>query len=717
MAQTTRELVLARRKAMSASGKAGLPGGGHAAPVRASVRPVDNRSAAGTASAPTTTPTETAGAVHSPSNTGRAASLARRRTASAHGKVDLQSKDLTRNANVAATTTVPAPGSNTIAEGNDCDRDGERVELGSHIARPASPLSCGLTINKPRVPVSAARAASRARRQLTSSRGKAGINENGMSSAQAARAGNPDMSSRDMSKAVREQRSKNGGLSRKQSRPCGRVRPLKNSATGAARDVPWKAGAGETVSGQIVTGTMVGRSPDVTGDEASTCRTITGTEYLGADIFRDFCQTGTMPHMVNKVAVTTTSHGNSVIADRMGRGEGVAVKGSKITGDSVGRSAKITGDESGMNRELTGTRYTVPTDIGNAPAKVGMSATLRGSSVTGTMIGRRDHTTDDESKSCHNITGDDYIGQEQFGGFCRAMPAPQDQKLDVSPTNRGSAVTGTMMGRSGRVTGDEPGTCKAVTGTPYAGLDQAATYCEAPAVTEIEARARPLAGTPGPVMTGWQPSVGGVMTGADKGVCEPVTGTPYIGADQLTDACPATPADTASPDFPQILDGAPWGQFSVTPPSGGAVHAEGATGVTGNRFEARRDITGPFGMASGKVTGTEEVRFGARIQSDEPRPVVAKELEGRTKARITGEGQDAGLKITGNDWVRGRHVTGTEGRSAMLRNPTICMSMAGTMAVEQKRNEELPIPDSKVTGGSGNTEKGSLVTYSGGARG
>jgi hypothetical protein len=99
------------------------------------------------------------------------------------------------------------------------------------------------------------------------------------------------------------------------------------------------------------------------------------------------------------------------------------------------------------------------------------------------------------------------------------------------------------------------------------------------------------------------------------------------------------------------------------------------------------------------------------------RPVVAEELEGRVKSRITGEGQDAGLKITGDDWERNQSVTGTEGRSANLRNPTIRMAMANASSVEQKRNEELPMPNSKVTGGSGNTEKGSLITYSGGARG
>ena len=39
------------------------------------------------------------------------------------------------------------------------------------------------------------------------------------------------------------------------------------------------------------------------------------------------------------------------------------------------------------------------------------------------------------------------------------------------------------------------------------------------------------------------------------------------------------------------------------------------------------------------------------------------------------------------------------------------------MAVDNKRNEEVTLPVSKVTGSSGNTEKGSLITYSGGARG
>lgn len=154
----------------------------------------------------------------------------------------------------------------------------------------------------------------------------------------------------------------------------------------------------------------------------------------------------------------------------------------------------------------------------------------------------------------------------------------------------------------------------------------------------------------------------------------------------------------------------------MTSPSGGAASAKGSTGITGSQYE-QGQITGPFGMAAGKLTGTEEARFGGGAQAADRRPVVAEDYEGRIKSRITGEGQDAGLKITGDDWDRGSNVTGTEGASAVKRNPTVRTGPAIAMAVTQKRNEELPMPNSKVTGGSGNTEKGSLITYSGGARG
>ncbi len=616
----------------------------------------------------------------------------------------------------------------------------------------------------PRINVkhSAGRAASLARRQATSSRGKAGVSKNGMTAAQTARASNPGLSSRELAKTLREQRSQNGKSGKCNARPCGPVRKKASDNTGAAEGQPWKVGASETAEGQTVTGTMVGRAGNMTGDEPSTCRTITGTEYLGADIFSDFCQSEPTAGTARKVMVTKTSHGNDVSGNRIGRGGNVTgnepgtckrvtgneyvsaeesqgycgefmgksprkvtqagtAKGMTMTGTNVQRSEKVTGDEYGMMRNLTGTQYKQPEDIGRAPAKVGVSTTLRGGSVTGTTVGRRENMTGDEPGSCKNVTGDDYVGQEQYGGFCKAAPQPADQKVGVSGTLKGLAVTGTMTGRSGSVTGDEPGSCKAVTGTPYAGTDQYDGFCATDQAAIAAARTRPLRSTPGPSMTGQQPGVGGVMTGAHKGACEPLTGTPYVGADQFADACPSTPADTASADYPQAAGTAPWQQFSVQSPSGGAQQALGNTGVTGNQYEAGQ-ITGPFDMAPGKVTGTEEARFGQdAMGGNDMRPVMAETFEdqGRLKSRVTGEGQDAGLKITGDDWERNQSVTGTEGRSANLRNPTMRsgQSMAAAMKVEQKRNEEIPHPNSKVTGGSGNTDQGSLITYSGGARG
>jgi hypothetical protein len=94
-------------------------------------------------------------------------------------------------------------------------------------------------------------------------------------------------------------------------------------------------------------------------------------------------------------------------------------------------------------------------------------------------------------------------------------------------------------------------------------------------------------------------------------------------------------------------------------------------------------------------------------------------LDGRVVPRVTGEGMDAGTRITGDDWDRGDRVTGTEGSSATRRNPTRRGGPMSAMDFRklEARNTDVPQPVSKVTGSSGNTDSGSLITYSGGARG
>ncbi|MGD2074374.1 MAG: CsoS2 family carboxysome shell protein, partial [Gammaproteobacteria bacterium] len=695
MAQTAtsstsgREAALARRRAMSSTGKAGLQG---------SAAPAAN-TATHTAAPPARVSSGSRAAASA--SAGRAASLARRTAMSTRGKAALPAGDRVRGASPLQSRPAAQAEAAPPAEsgGCSCGCRGERAERAE--AREAE-TSVAPTMKTGRAlarrpmnlarTTSTGRAASLARRQATAARGKAGLSGNGMSAAQTARATNPHLSGRELAQAVRAQRSRQGSAGQKKSEPSGRMRPGKAAAPGSAQDAAWKVGASETGQGQTVTGTMVGRSRRVTGDEPSTCRTVTGTEYLGADIFREFCQAepGKGPR---KVGLSPTGRGNRVTGNEVGRSTRVtgdepgtckSVTGTEyvgadqtqafcgvpaevgpakvtqsetrkhkpLTGTNVGRSPRVTGDELGSERELTGSQY-VPLGEGRgqAPAKVGISHTLRGGSVSGTPVGRSKRVTGDEPGSCRNITGDDYVGQEQYRGFCENTPEPQDAKVGVSQTLKGETVTGTLTGRSSRVTGDEPGTCKAITGTPYAGAEQYRAYCSGEESTLAAARTPRQRSTPGAVMTGLQPGIGGKMTGDRRGACEPVSGTPSIGADQFAAACPVQPG---SPDFPQPLGDTPWGQFSVAAPSHAAQIEVHPGAVTGTRYE-QGQITGPFGMATGKVTGTEEFRFGqGPATQPAPRPALPEgTVEGRVKSRITGEGVDAGPKITGDDWERG----------------------------------------------------------------
>ncbi|MEJ2440970.1 MAG: CsoS2 family carboxysome shell protein [Gammaproteobacteria bacterium] len=754
--KTAREIAMERRRLSYESGKAGIQkmqGSGAKAAV-ASSAPV------------ATTPARAGGGA---AMTSRQASLARRQAMSTGGKASIVSKDRTRSDEISGKTAAPStPATSQPTTSTPEQRDCGCGCNGEKANRPAQPAAAAPALSVPAVQArpgkkieNPARAASLARRLAMSSRGKAALTGKGPSAAQTARASNPDISARELAKTIRAERSTRGkcrtGSADSKCRPTGRMRPGKEQNPAAAQDAPWKVGASETSYGQTVTGTMVGRSESVTGDEPSTCRAITGTEYLGADIFREFCQTDAAK-TPRKVRVTSTATGNAVSGNELGRSSKVTGdepgsckrvtgnqyvsagqmkefcgtaseagpskitsvetrKGKTVTGNNVGRSGKVTGDEHGSNRELTGTSVMQSGNGGRAPAKVGKSDTLRGGHVTGTMVGRNQNVTGDEPGSCRNVTGDDYVGQEQYSTFCNTTPKATDRKVGVSATLKNKAVTGTMTGRDSKVTGDEPGTCKAVTGTPYAGAENYKDYCDTDSVNMARARTQQRRATPGMPMTGLQPGINGKMTGAGKGACEPLTGTPYVGADQFANACPSVPADTSSPDFPQPIGGAPWGQFSVEAPNHAAQTATEHSTVTGSSYE-KGHITGPFGMASGKVTGTEEARFGNGGGTPAP-SYTAQLVDERVKSRITGEGQDAGLRITGDDWERNERVTGTEGLSATRRNPTRRGGMNAIAMQQQasKRNEELPVPNSKVTGSSGNTEKGSLITYSGGARG
>src|SRR3569832_2260664 len=102
-----------------------------------------------------------------------------------------------------------------------------------------------------------------------------------------------------------------------------------------------------------------------------------------------------------------------------------------------------------------------------APVKVEEGHTLSGQAVTGTMVERSTKVTGNEPGSCRSITGTEYIGTEQFQSICGVRAEPGASKVAISSTLREQKITGTALGRSPKATGDEPGACHTVTGTEY----------------------------------------------------------------------------------------------------------------------------------------------------------------------------------------------------------------------------------------------------------
>ncbi|MFN3544172.1 MAG: CsoS2 family carboxysome shell protein [Thiobacillus sp.] len=463
-------------------------------------------------------------------------------------------------------------------------------------------------------------------------------------------------------------------------------------------DAPEKVAVTHTTHGKTVTGTAVGHTVKITGDEPGACRGITGTEYLAAEQFQTVCNTAPLA-TPRKVSVMSS------------RGD------QPVSGTEVGRSAKVTGDEPGSCRAITGSQYYTTSDFGDlcnaaGPRKVGAMQTLGGRTVTGTEVGSSPKLSGDEMGGCNPVTGIDYVGAQSECAV--STPVAPVAKVAVDQTWRGLPVTGSYVGRSAKVTGDEPGGCAPISGTPYIGRSQYSGFCAAPDVSEQEARIRTSAVIPATAVTGDRPGAGGsVMTGDERGACEVISGTPYVGADNTVNQCvasgrfvsrPRTWIEPAQPPAPM--------DFSIVSPARQAWERRFAD-VTGTGYNSER-ITGPVNKASGLITGTPEFRHrdAATLQAEQEAAIAA-------ARRLTGEGSQAGARITGDAWHAQSRVTGTEGASSLARNMSMRGNPRGAGANAQvfREIERPEVPESRITGSAGNTGKGAVVTLSGGARG
>lgn len=589
--------------------------------------------------------------------------------------------------------------------------------------------------------------------------------------AEAASAARITLTGRDAARQHRAERCANGRGDIPACRPTGRTRPRPE------RVAP-KVEIGTTLSGRTITGTQVERTARVTGNEPGSCRVITGTEYIGAEQYGELC--GIRPEArAPKVGISTTRRGQPVTGNELGRSPFVtgdeagtckvvtgtdyitnerfqsvcrarsqpppaklgitATRGGvKLTGTLVGRAAKVTGDEPGSCKRLTGTQYTEAEPAAACaavPEKAPATHTQHGAAVTGTPVASAATVTGDEAGACKPVTGTDYAGLGQCDGAA-AMPG-SSAKSGSSRAWGGQRISGTQVGRSAKVTGDEQAACAAITGSSYVPREAYEQHCDAGAVAETRARTaarRTFAGQP---LTGIQPGPDAKVTGITRrGACQPVSGTPYLGADQVPTACGGgSDAQTgvhhrimapvgeslplaAAPTGEAIAPGA----FSVISPAQDARLRAARRSITGTAYGAAGRITGPVALAAGLVTGTAEFR-----SRDHSVPAAASDnavtaTAAPARERITGEGRDVGIKVTGDDWGRSGRVTGTEGLWAKRRNPTWRGEVAaqggqsaGARAALGRERPDVPV--SRITGSSGNTGAGALVTLSGGARG
>lgn len=469
-----------------------------------------------------------------------------------------------------------------------------------------------------------------------------------------------------------------------------------------------KVGVGLTRRGQRITGTEVGRSEKVTGDEHGSCTLVTGVEYLGADRVEQFCGVAPPAPAVAASPVRTE-------------------RGQTVTGTELGRSPKVTGDEPGSCQKLTGTQYSSmarPESLcgTGVVAKVGVTTTTRGTAVTGTAVGHSPKVTGDYYGACAPITGTEYVGLEQYQA-CNRAPVMSPAKVGVMTTWRGQQVSGTAVEASQKVTGDEFGACQPVTGDQYVGPDQYGGYCDAPDTVAAQARLAPEGRSP-IVPSGTRAEGGDRVTGSSRGARITISGTPYAGGNG--DGSPAGRGRLSGPNRgPQDDPGAEPADYRGAASTNGSRPAppgrdRSVARITGTAYGGGRRITGPVDRAEGLVSGTPEFRYREdgtpAVSTNGQAPANAQLPSGdQPRSLVTGEGRVHGFVVTGSAWRQNGSVTGTEGAFAR-RNPTLRGEppAAPSGGREQSRPE---VPVSRVTGSSGSSEKGPLVTYSGGARG
>ncbi len=469
--------------------------------------------------------------------------------------------------------------------------------------------------------------------------------------------------------------------------------------------------------------------------------------------------------------------------------------GQQTTGLRIGPGGQVTGHEHGATLPVTGNQYygeESGAQVRARPTKVGATRTAGGLTVSGTMVRSRVEITGDERGNAIGITGeadqsldDDLtprsasMGGAQFprrtdphghtavaSEFLAGRSGRPSRRSAADPretTQKGYAVSGTAVGRSDLMTGDEDGAYRKITGTQYVAKKKAATAApalEAPAQGGRSVRRDPVTGAKvveaqtwgGQRVTGPAFEHVSLVTGSEAGSYIATTGTPYQGPGSVAaflgeEAVPsAAERVIRQPAREAVTGDTPLNNDFVTGTQRGAnrditgtpyYREQDQNAVAGDaiaeidhaftiaspqrkaqlRAKAHRDetqagehITGSFASGHDKVTGAVEFNFTPRRSGDAGEP------------KVTGEGGSAKNRITGDSWAKQSNVTGTEGYIAAGRNPTIRGPKAQRFAGASKfRHADRNDIDNDVTGILTDREDAALretparVTVSGGA--
>jgi len=476
---------------------------------------------------------------------------------------------------------------------------------------------------------------------------------------------------------------------------------------------------------QTVTGSRIGIGSQVTGIDSGANLPISGTQYIGRDA-------GGAVVGGPKVGLSRTPRGGVV--------SGTLVRSQvAVTGDEAGAKITITGEaeqrpEDDLTQRSDSAAYASAqfqrqadphgqsvfgSNLGRSLRQAGSRARQReaalettdgGLAITGSAVGRATRVTGDEAGTCRQLTGDQYLSpahsQSECGGSGGGTAAPAAMgmvrrdpvtgaKVRVSATWGQQRLTGADVEHDPRVTGDMQGSCSLITGTPYQGPRTLQAWCD-PAIAaaaEHHLPHRPSAAA----VTGDTPLHDEAVTGMARGAARSVTGTPYYRGDAATPATRDTLADLND-------------RFSVPSPQRAAQLRANRSAADAPSGASR--ITGAFAIECKKLTGNLEFTFRPRSAPDRD------EKSGRSK--ISGEGRTDGPQISGYSWSEKQNVTGTEGFTAVDRNPSERGAkgkpFAGATQFKSKAVKEEP--KQLVTGMFGwSSSSSAKVTLSGGAHG